>query len=600
MVFLQALVIGLTALILTPGYSFYFDVTPKLVFLLAGAAFLLAWSAIRFRAAPRSFSIVILLTLTSLATSAAASGHPSLSVYGTIWRRFGALPQAVLLVFAWMVAAQTAGRPDRVRTILRGVAISGALSASYGICQYAGWDPFLNPTRYHIGEGIWTIVRPPGTLGYVSYFASWLLMVVFLSIALASLEESRWWRRFAFFAAALSLAAMALTGTRAALAGLAAGAVVGLYARGKFRISRRVVTLAAVAVIAGTVFWFTPAGWNLRSRARWVAEDPWGGARPLLWRDSLRMGFRHPVLGFGPETFQGAFPHYESAALARAYPDFTHESPHNMFLDALIAQGLPGLVCLMLLCLLGLRRSHPWLTAAVAAAIVCQQFTVFNLPTALVFYVSIALAVAMISPEAERRRIGVPAMAVVASAVCLLYLAIRFGAADRQLTLTRRALDGADFSVASGHYAAYEALQPGETSADLWYSRALLDTAGRATNPPVRMRALMLAEPAALRSTETAEDPFNAWFNLAILRASQDNIPATEKALESAIAACPRWFKPHWTLAQLLRAESRYEEAEREAVLAVYLDGDKHIEVLHTLRVIRAMHAAAPASGSQK
>ena len=600
MVFLQALLIGLTALILAPGYSFYFDVTPKLVILLVGTAVLLAWSAVRYRAAPRSFSMVILLTLVSLAVSSAASGHPALSVFGTIWRRYGALPQAVLLLFAWMVSAQTAGRPDRIRTILRGIVVSGVLGAAYGICQYAGWDPLLSPARYHIGEGIWTIVRPPGTMGYVSYFANWLLITVFLSLTLASLEESRWWRRFAYFGAALSLTAMALTGTRAALAGLAAGAVVAVYLRGGFRMSRRVVVVAAFLVIAATVFWFSPAGWNLRSRARWFAEDPWGGARPLLWQDSLRMAFRHPILGFGPETFQGSFPQYESTALARAYPDFTHESPHNMFLDSLIAQGVPGLACLALLCLLGLRRSNPWLTAAVAAAIVCQQFTVFNLPAALLFYTAIALAAAMTCPESVPRRIGLPGIALIAAAVCLVWLAVRFGAADRQLALTRQALDAQELSIASEHYAAYQRLQPGETSADLWYSRALLDAARRTANPAVRIRALMLSGAAALRSTKTAEDPFNAWYNLAILWAGQDNLAATENALDAAISAHRHWFKPHWTLAQLLRAESRYDEAEREAALAVYLDGDKHSEVLQTLKVIRARDVNPPTSGLQK
>jgi len=35
---LQAATIGLTTLIITPGYFFYFDITPKLVVLLTGAA----------------------------------------------------------------------------------------------------------------------------------------------------------------------------------------------------------------------------------------------------------------------------------------------------------------------------------------------------------------------------------------------------------------------------------------------------------------------------------------------------------------------------------------------------------------------------------
>ena len=38
MAMFQAAAIALIALILTPGFFFYFDVTPKLVVLLAGAA----------------------------------------------------------------------------------------------------------------------------------------------------------------------------------------------------------------------------------------------------------------------------------------------------------------------------------------------------------------------------------------------------------------------------------------------------------------------------------------------------------------------------------------------------------------------------------
>ena len=307
MVFLQALLIGLTALILAPGYSFYFDVTPKLVILLAGTAVLLAWSAVRYRAAPRSFSMVMLLTLASLAVSSAASDHPALSVFGTIWRRYGALPQAVLLLFAWMVAAQTSGRLDRVRTILRGIVVSGVLGAAYGICQYAGWDPLLSPARYHIGEGIWTIVRPPGTMGYVSYFASWLLITVFLSLTLASLEESRWWRRFAYFSAALSLTAMALTGTRAALAGLAAGAVVALYLRGSFRISRRVVALAAACGDRGGRILVQSRGLELAQPGAMVCRRPVGRRPSAALAGQSADGFPPSRPGFRAGDLPGIF-----------------------------------------------------------------------------------------------------------------------------------------------------------------------------------------------------------------------------------------------------------------------------------------------------
>ena len=68
---------------------------------------------------------------------------------------------------------------------------------------------------------------------------------------------------------------------------------------------------------------------------------------------SLRWAARRP-LGYGPEVFTAAFPRFESAALARAYPDFLHESPHNIFLDAWVSQGIPGLLILAGFCWIGL------------------------------------------------------------------------------------------------------------------------------------------------------------------------------------------------------------------------------------------------------
>src|SRR6266567_7931984 len=118
MALLQAVVIGLIALIITPGYLFYFDVTPKISVLLAGTALALLWAGIR-RPAHRWFSLLLLLNLVSLAISTSLSSQPGLAAFGTNWRRFGAIPQATVLLFAWLVSQHASGRPDRVRTILR-------------------------------------------------------------------------------------------------------------------------------------------------------------------------------------------------------------------------------------------------------------------------------------------------------------------------------------------------------------------------------------------------------------------------------------------------------------------------------------------------
>jgi O-antigen ligase len=573
MLMIQAAAIALIALILTPGWLFYFDVTPKLVVLLlaAGVSLVPVWRT--------KLMGLAMLSLVSLGLSTALSTNPDLSFYGTHWRQFGALGQAAVLIFACALSAQA----HRTGTILRAVSVAGALTAVYGIVQYLGWEPILPAAAYHVGEGIWTIVRPPSTLGYVSYFATWLLFSIFLSLALPG--------RLARICALLAAIALILTGSRAAFLGLAAGGAVwtGMKLRVSPLLARRVLWraagVAAAALLGVLVLYLTPAGQPLRSRARWFAEDPWGGARPLLWRDSVRMGLARPLAGHGPETFTATFPRYESVALARAYPDFAHESPHNIFLDALVGQGIAGLLLLAAWCALGfaaawkIRGKHPHLAACLAAALaagtVSQQFTVFTIPTAAIFYATIALAAGLATGPAEPAR-RFP------FALPLLYFAARFTFADHALALAQRDLAAGNLASAAAHYQA-----SGQTS-DLWFSRALLGAAAKAPTVTFQLQALQLAEAAGVRATRTAEDPFNAWYSLSAIRASQNDAAGAERCLRAAIAAHPTWFKPHWMLAQVLHFESRGEEALREAALAVDLNGRKHPEVAQTLQDLRS------------
>jgi len=97
------------------------------------------------------------------------------------------------------------------------------------------------------------------------------------------------------------------------------------------------------------------AGADVEEPCPLVGRGPSGGARLYIWRDTLRLARGHWAVGTGPETFTAEFARVQSAKLARAYPDFHHESPHNIFLDALAAQGLAGPVILLLLCGLAFR-----------------------------------------------------------------------------------------------------------------------------------------------------------------------------------------------------------------------------------------------------
>jgi O-antigen ligase len=507
---------------------------------------------------PRLFTVLLLLNAGSLAVSTAFSSNPSLSLYGGTWRCLGAIVQASAMLFAWLVARESAGRPDRGLVVLRGVAIAAMAIAACGIAQYFGWHPPMPRAA----------------------FATWLLMAVFLSLALAKRETERIWRAVAQIAAALAFAALLLTGARAALPGLLAGGLVWLGWR-RFRLPRRALAAAALAIVGATGWYFSPLG--QRSRA---------GAQALPWRDSLSMAATRPVAGYGPEVFPGQFPLFESQALAEQDPDSVHESPQNILLDALVSQGVTGLLLLCGLCAVGFsaawKLAAGWLAAALAAGMVSLQFTAFTVPTYVLFLSTIALAAGLATEAAAPRRSVALTAAAPVLALALLYFAARITLADHSLALTRRLLDARNLPAATAEYETYWFWHLPGASADLWYSRSWMEVARSTSDIGVLEQAMEIAEQAAERATESAGEPSAAWYNLAQISALHQDYDAAENAMRRAIAVRPNWFQPHWMLAQQLRLQSRLEEAEKEAAVAAQLDNGHHPEVAKTLADIRA------------
>ncbi len=591
-----AAVVALVPLLIAPNLLFYYDVTPKVLALLLGAAAALVWFAwrgdgLRPLLASRTgcwLCALLAAQALSLALSTACSAEPALSLSGTNWRRFGLITQVSLFAFTLLAAARVAAHPRDLLLLLRVISVSGVAAALYGVLQYLGWDPWLPVEAYHVGEGTWTIVRPPGTLGHAGYFATYCLFVVFAGAPLATAGRA-FWKVLGLAAVAAGSAAVILSGTRSALLGLLAGAAVMVVCFPP-RLRRRTLASGAILLAAAAVFYFSPAGWKLRSRGRWYIQDPLGGARLLLWRDTLRLGAARWALGSGPETFSSAFPPFQSVALSQAYPDFYHESPHNMFLDAFAARGLPGLAVLLLLGGLGAygawtARSRepllaPALGAALAAAVVSQQFVSFTVPTALFFYLTVGLAAASpkAAPDVPRRRLLSLSVALPLAAVMIVFAACLFWA-DRVLAQVKRDVEQGEIGRAMDGYRTVRRWQPPGVSADLWFSRKLGAAAGKSPDLLVRLLASREALEAAVRATHTAEDRHNACYNLAALYAAHNDLAHTEQSLRSAIRWAPNWFKPHWVLAKVLETTGRRREAAAEAAIAVQLNGGKNPEV---------------------
>jgi O-antigen ligase len=593
---LLPLVVALVPLIIAPGLLFYFDVTPKVALLLMGVAAALPWFSpckLTARREGRWLCLLLGAQAVSLIFSTVLSTRARLSVFGTNWRRFGLITQLALLLFTLLAAAELAGDRRRLRWYLRAVATAAIPISLYAMAQYFGWDPWIPKQAYHAGEGIWTIVRPPGTLGYVSYLANYLVFAAFLGAALYSIETPGWWKRAGALAAVLAALAILLSGTRAAMLALALGAVyLWLWFRPPIR--ARVVAMALGAAAAVALFVASPAGLMLRSRFHWSMEDSTGGARLLLFRDSLTLAAGHLPAGTGPETFSSEFPHVQSAALSRAYPDFYHESPHNIFLDALTAQGVGGALALAGLVWLGFQAARDSrgvepalagiLGACLFAGLVADQFAVFTAPTALYFYLTVAMLIALGKSDAPASRI--PLVIAAPISVAFLVLAGRLLIADRGLEGVRADLNAGDRAAAAIDYSRVRTLG---LDADVWYSSQMAEAALKAKDAPEALMRWQQAIESGVRATKTSEDPHNAWYHLAMLHARQNDFEPTEACLRQAIASSPTWFKPHWTLAQVLLAEGRREEAKMEAGLAASLNGGKNPEVVQTLHQIQAL-----------
>jgi O-antigen ligase len=599
----MAVTLGVTPLLIVPHYFLFYDITPRIAVGLLGISvtlLLLVRDSIgdklrRLWSNPlsRAFCLLAGAQVAWLLVSTIVSTHPALSWNGGNWRRLGFVSQFAVIAFACAIAAEG----QALRVVLRAASAAGSAASAYGILQYFGVDPLLPSSTYHVGVGVTTIVRPPSTLGHADYFAGYLLYVVFFGAALIATESQRSWRALGGTAAILGSVAIVLSGTRGALLALAVGAIL-ISTWKRPRIKRRHTVLAAGLCIVGVIFFLSPAGMQLRARAHWAQDDPRGGARLLLWRDSLRMAAVRPLIGFGPETFGLEFPRYQSVALSRAYPDFYHESPHNILLDALTSQGLLGLAFFAGFAALGWiaarspagrnHRATPYLLTALLAGMISGFFIGFTFTGFLYFYVTIALLIGFAIPAIPLQNSRTPAAVLIPACACVavflyfLYFTAQATASDLLLARAKYDLDTGRIADAVIVYAKSQQWHTAGSSDDLYFSRALA-AASRSASP----QAFAIAK----RAVETSEERQNAWYNLAGFYATRNDVPGVEMCLRRSAEASPNWFKPHWAMAQVLLLSGQRAEATAEAARVADLDGAKDPEIAKFLQSLHDSRA---------
>jgi O-antigen ligase len=602
---LLPLSLALIPLIITPGILFYYDVTPKIVLLLFATAMMLlfvkpaaaGWSQLVSERTGRWFVLLLAAQVVSIMISTAFADDLALAVTGGSWRRLGAVTAICVLVFAGILAGRIAASLTSVNFLLQCVTAGCLATSIYGIFQFFGFDPLLPASAYRVGEGIWTIIRPPSTMGNANYFASYLSYAVFFPAALLSTRSDERWKTIAIVAISTGSLAIVLSGTRAGILGWLTGVMV-LVLGSTPKLRQRVLVFLMCGAAALAALSITPVGRPLRARMHWSQDDASGGGRLLLWRDSARLFLAHPFAGIGPDGFPREFPKFRSLELAQLLPDFYQESPHNLLVDAAVTQGISGMILAIATIALGLfaaaeaRAVQPGLALGVGAALVsgtvCGQFSSPVLVTSLYQLTTLAILCA-IAKNRESEPIRYPAiLPAVSWALAALFLLWggSLAASDFLAGSLRHAIENGRTSEAVGWYDSVTTRSLTGFQIDLYASRAFARAYQTDRQVKGKLQAWGEAVRAGDRATVSAEDRQNAFFNRASLCAQQEDAAGAERNLRMAVREAPTWFKPHWILAQLLERTGRPVEAREEAKLAMLYDAGKDEEVVATWRAL--------------
>jgi O-antigen ligase len=588
-----------------PGRFVAYEVTPKLVILaVATGLFLLSfpeWQpglVLLWRHnLGRLFCVLLGLFGVSLTLSTLFSVHAGLSLAGTSWGRYGALTQISVLFASAVCAGYICQRPEYLNRLLVALLISGSIAAVYAILQYFGHDPILDSRLYTVGYTVGTAVRPPATFGHTMYLAAFLLPVTFIAADWAIKTERRIKRIALLLVVILSILAIVLSGARSALLGLLLGfgsACVFSRSRLDKQSFRRFGIVGAVLITVLILIWSSSLGKSLRNRVTHWGQDVQGGARLLVWKDSLSLVREHPVLGHGPETFAEEFRSVESPAFANAYPDEKLQSPNNYFVDIVVGNGLFGfcvaLSLLVLAAYAGLkpdsnqRASSSGLLSGFIALVVALQFNPLAVPVAVLLYSLVAILIASQCPSGQTTswrwtpitRVAAAAGIMLVSAAATLYAVEDSTFADLGKKLAR-----GELARVPDEYRFVSRLPFPKPGQDLWLSQRLASLAESA--PGNTGWALSLARQASAVAEQSSEEPFNAFYQSALLALASNDPKEAEKKLRMLLQKAPTWYKPRLLLAQLLLSSGRYTEGIEEGKRAADVAGEHRATVENSI-----------------
>jgi O-antigen ligase len=223
-----------------------------------------------------------------------------------------------LVVFLIVPAVYQLSRGNRALTVFNVIITVGAASAILGIVQYG----VLNYD--HLGQ------RPQGALGHYMTYSGLLVLVICAAVGrlLFDVRHCAW----AAIVMPSLAAAIALTFTRSAWVGVAAGVTVLFVLK-----DRRLLALLPIISILFVVL--APARINARMYSVFDMHDPTTRDRVAMLREGRAMIADHPLTGVGPNMVERVYAQYrDPLAVEKVNPHL-----HNVPMQIAAERGLPAL-----------------------------------------------------------------------------------------------------------------------------------------------------------------------------------------------------------------------------------------------------------------
>lgn len=394
--------------------------------------------------------------LLSVAYLASAFGVDfSMSFWSVFNRGDGLLTLTVIVGYFYCILLYA--ERGLLSRLLKIVAVVGTIAALIGFLQWLAYMtgntlPFLPSGADRVG----------GPLGNAAFFASYLALTFFVTLASIPDWNSRTVRRLMYCAAALQALVAVLTATRGTILALVVTLIamlayfatrkaelvgekksvrLGLAARSAlffYSTSGARVALAALVLLAGLFIGFRDqlAHSPFEPIARIASisfTDATVSSRLFIWENVSREALKSPLLGTGAEHIAALFDRvYDPTQILEQWFDRTH----NSFLDYFVQYGIIGLALYLALLVafgasairlfrVGDERGF-YLTLLVVAYSV-QNFFVFD--TAVTLWLLVALLAALLAQENESKQSSIllhgqaaPAFSVTVGLLLLLPL----------------------------------------------------------------------------------------------------------------------------------------------------------------------------------